>query len=95
MPTRPRYVIATAWTNAYGTGAGFDARYGLQVADLEDLHGHTFPEGAWRCVDRSDRTRAGTPRILKTWRGESAWSDSRRYCEDLNRASRNAAGGPR
>lgn len=95
MPTRNRYTVSTPWRNRYAVGAGFDARYGLQVADLEDLHGHVFSEGAWRVVDHSRPTKAGTPGVVKTFRGETAWNDSRRHCEDLNRTSRIAAGGPR
>ena len=82
MPTRNR------WTTVYGPGARSDSRYGLQAAD-------PHPDGAYRVVDLVDLTRSGAPRVVKTYRGETAWADATRKCEDLNISSRLASGGPR
>ena len=86
--TTMRYTISTPWTTVYGPGARSDSRYGLQAAD-------PHPDGAYRVVDLVDLTRSGAPRVVKTYRGETAWADATRKCEDLNISSRLASGGPR
>lgn len=55
---------------------GTDVRLKLEVTDLIDSHDHVWQEGAWR-VRRNGK-------ILRTFKGETAWSDSRRLFEDQN-----------
>ena len=86
------YTRSTAWSNRAAVYTGLDSRYTLQCADLQDSRGNTFPDGTWRVIDHVDRTKTDQPRVLRTFKGETAWNSAYRLAEDLNLSSRMGTG---
>lgn len=82
-----KYTISGNWTKTIEADAGWDSPYSLEWADMKDTHGHDFLQGAWRVVNHVHRTATDKPTVVKTFKGESAWSDSRRLAGDLNKSA--------
>lgn len=79
-----KYMIIGTWTKALEAEAGWDSPYGLEWADLGTSRGDKIFQGAWRVIDHIHRTATDKPSVVKTFKGESAWMDSRRLAGDLN-----------
>lgn len=78
------YKIAGDWTKTIEAEAGWDSPYGLEWADLATSRGDTIFQGAWRVVNHIERNAKDQPSVVKTFKGETAWMDSRRLAGDLN-----------
>jgi hypothetical protein len=56
-----------------------DIKLTLMVTDLIDHHGNVFRDGAWQVKDHG--------KVVKTFKGETAWSDALRLFGDLRFAA--------